>query len=94
MTELLRRHETLVVAFVSNSLRHGPAHVPTLIAEAKGKGITAPQLSKAYYHLACTRRKVDGETYWMRPANLYAIWWGNRPAHHYERQKRRGGSAA
>jgi hypothetical protein len=29
---------------------------------------------------AAFAKEIRGETYWVRPANFYAIRWGNRPA--------------
>ena len=59
MTELIRRPETQVLAFVINSLRFGPAHVPSLIAEARARGFTAPQMTKAAHHLGIIRHRLE-----------------------------------
>ena len=74
-------------------LRFGPAHVPSQIA-GRDKGFTGTQTTRAANRLGVIRHKLDGEDYWVRPANVFAIWWGNRPVHYYERQQREGGIVA
>ena len=81
---------------IMNNLKDGPARYEDLVAHGKRSfGLTRELLDEEIKRLGITAHDLDGETYLTRPANLCAIWWGNRPAHYYERQRlREGGSAA
>ena len=81
----------VVRGYVINNLRHGPVACSVLFDYGRSQfGFT---IEDAGRHLGVLSEELNDETYWMRPANLFAIWWGNRPAHHHERQKRSEGAA-
>jgi hypothetical protein len=70
-----------VRGYVLNSLEDGPVRVADLIRFGEAEfGFSRGEIQAAGQHFAVTAQDRDGELYWMRPANLFAIWWGLRPA--------------
>jgi hypothetical protein len=66
-------------AHLLNSLQDGPvAQVWFAEDAAKDQGYTLAEIAEAAKALGVTSHKLDGTLYWVRPANLFAIWWGNR----------------
>jgi hypothetical protein len=75
-----------VRSYVLNNLEDGPVRVADLIRfGATEFGFTYREIQAAGEHFGVIAQELDGELYWMRPANLFAIWWGNRSAHYGER---------
>ncbi len=86
--KLCERPESIVRGYVLNGLRHGPWERDDLIRQGvETYGYTREQILAAAKWACVIEKELHGEIYWMRPANLFAIWWGNRPAHYYERQR-------
>jgi hypothetical protein len=91
---LCERPESIVRGYVLNGLRHGPWQRDDLIRQGEERyGFARGAILAAAKWAGVIEKELDGELYWMRPANLFA--WGNRPAHYYERRNMsQGGSAA
>ena len=69
-----------VRGYVLNSLEDGPVRVADLIRFGEAEfGFSLGEIQAAGQHFAVIPQDRDGELYWMRPANLFAIWWGLRP---------------
>ena len=69
-----------VRAYVLNSLEDGPVRVADLIRFGETEfGFSRGEIQAAGQHFAVIAQDRDGELYWTRPANLFAIWWGLRP---------------
>jgi hypothetical protein len=67
----------LVRGYVLNSLEDGPARVADLVQRGHADfGFSHREIEAAAQHFAVVTRVKKGKTYWMRPANLTAIWWG------------------
>ena len=76
-----------VRAYVLNHLEKGPIRMADLIRLGADEfGFTAKQILEAGQHFGVTARVVDGQLYWLRPANLFAIWWAKREAQACEYQ--------
>ena len=70
-------HCALVRGYVLNSLANGPARVADLVQRGRAEfGFSPNEIEAAAKHFAVVTRVKKGEIYWMRPANLIAIWWG------------------
>jgi len=66
-----------VRAYVLNNLQDGPVRFADLISLGKAEfGFSRGEIRAAGDHFAVIAQDRDGELYWMRPANLCAIWWG------------------
>jgi len=58
-------------------LQDGPVSVVDLIRSGEAEfGFSPAEIQAAGEHFAVIGEDRDGELYWMRPANLFAIWWG------------------
>lgn len=67
----------LVRSYVLNNLEKGPARVADLIRRGEAEfGFSHGEIESAAKHFAVVTQVKKGEIYWMRPANLFAIWWG------------------
>jgi len=78
MSRLL--HCALVRSYVLNSLENGPARVADLVQRGRAEfGFSHGEVQAAAKHCAVITQVKKGQIYWMRPANLFAIWWGLRP---------------
>jgi hypothetical protein len=67
----------LVRGFVLNSLENGPARVTDLVQRGHVEfGFSHVEIEAAAQHFAVVTQVKKGKIYWMRPANLVAIWWG------------------
>ena len=67
----------LVRGYVLNSLENGPARVADLVQRGHAEfGFSHGEIEAAAQHFAVVTQVKKGEIYWMRPANLIAIWWG------------------
>ena len=67
----------LVRGYVLNSLEVGPARVADLVRHGHAEfGFSHAEIEAAAQHFAVATQVKNGEIYWMRPANLTAIWWG------------------
>ena len=67
----------LVRSYVLNNLENGPARVADLVRRGQAEfGFSYSEIEAAAKHFAVVTRVKKGEIYWMRPANLLAIWWG------------------
>ena len=70
-------HCALVRSYVLNNLENGPARVADLVRRGQAEfGFSHSEIEDAAKHFAVVTRVKKGEIYWMRPANLIAIWWG------------------
>ena len=70
-------HCALVRSYVLNNLENGPARVADLVRRGQAEfGFSHNEIEDAAKHFAVVTRVKKGEMYWMRPANLIAIWWG------------------
>jgi hypothetical protein len=79
-----------VRGYVLNHLEHGPVRVADLIRMGASEfGFTDQEIKAAGHHFAVTAHVVNGEVYWTRPTNLFAIWWSKRAAHSCESQVER-----
>jgi hypothetical protein len=66
-----------VRGYVLNNLQDGPVRVADLIWFGEAEfGFSRGEIQAAGEHFAVIAQDRDGELYWMRPANLFAIWWG------------------
>ena len=66
-----------VRGYVLNKLQDGPVSVADLIRFGEAEfGFSRAEIQAAGEHFAVIGEDRDGELYWMRPANLFAIWWG------------------
>jgi hypothetical protein len=66
-----------VRGYVLNKLQDGPVRVADLIRLAEAEfGFSPAEIHAAGEHFAVIGEDRDGELYWVRPANLFAIWWG------------------
>jgi hypothetical protein len=73
-------HCTLVRGYVLNSLENGPARVADLVQRGRVEfGFSHGEVEAAAKHFAVITQVKKGQIYWMRPANLFAIWWGLGP---------------
>jgi hypothetical protein len=68
-----------VRGYVLNSLKDGPVRVADLIRFGEAEFGFSRGIQAAGQHFAVIAQDRDGELCWMRPANLFAIWWGLRP---------------
>jgi hypothetical protein len=69
-------HRSLVRSYVLNNLENGPARVVDLVRRGQAEfGFSHAEIEAAAKHFAVVTRVKRGEIYWMRPANLFAIWW-------------------
>jgi hypothetical protein len=67
----------LVRGYVLNSLENGPARVADLVLRGHAAfGFSHGEIEAAAQHLGVVTQVKKGKIYWMRPANLIAIWWG------------------
>ena len=67
----------LVRSYVLNNLEKGPARVADLIRHGEAEfGFSYEEIESAAKHFGVVTQVTKGEIYWMRPANLFAIWWG------------------
>ena len=67
----------LVRGYVLNSLENGPARVSDLVKRGQASfGFSHGEIEAAAQHFAVVTQVKKGKIYWMRPANLIAIWWG------------------
>jgi hypothetical protein len=82
-----------VRGFVLNSLENGPVRVVDLIRIGAAEfGFAHGEILAAGKHFGVIVQERDNELYWARPANLFAIWWGERSAPYYAPQSMlRGG---
>lgn len=81
-----------VRGYVLNYLEKGPVRVADLVrVGATEFGFTEQQIRAAGDHFAVSHHVVDGEMYWMRPTNLFAIWWAKRCASPPSCQRRHTG---
>lgn len=72
-------HSVWVRAYVLNHLETGPIRVSDLIRLGADEfGFTSKDIVEAGQHFGVAARVVDGQLYWARPANLFAIWWAKR----------------
>ena len=71
MAQKLPRHVALRAALL-NSLKDGP------VRQDEAEGYTEEEIRKEADALGVTSHELDGARYWVRPANLFAIWWSNR----------------
>ena len=70
-------HCALVRSYVLNNLENGPASVADLVRRGQAEfGFSQSEIEAAAKHFAVVTRVKKGKIYWMRPANLIAIWWG------------------
>ena len=70
-------HRALVRSYVLNNLETGPARVADLVRRGQAEfGFSHGEIEAAAKHFAVVTQVKKGEIYWMRPANLIAIWWG------------------
>lgn len=70
----------LVRSYVLNSLENGPARVADLVQRGRAEfGFSYGEVEAAAKHFAVVTQVKKGQIYWMRPANLFAIWWGLGP---------------
>lgn len=75
-----------VRGYVLNSLEDGPVRVADLVRLGETEfGFSRGEIQAAGQHFAVIAQDRDGELYWLRPANLFAIWWGLREAETCER---------
>jgi hypothetical protein len=66
-----------VRGYVLNNLQDGPVSVADLIRFGEAEfGFSRAEIQAAGERFAVIGEDRDGERYWMRPANLFAIWWG------------------
>jgi hypothetical protein len=66
-----------VRGFVLNNLQDGPVRVADLIRFGEAEcGFSRAEIQAAGEHFAVIGEDRNGELYWMRPTNLFAIWWG------------------
>jgi len=83
-------HCALVRSYVLNNLENGPARVADLVRRGQAEfGFSHGEIEAAAKHFAVVTRVKKGEIYWIRPANLFAIWWGlgrNPDAHDPDRR--------
>jgi len=69
-----------VRSYVLNSLEAGPVRVADLVRIGEAElGFSRGEIQAAGEHFAVISQDRHGELYWMRPANLSAIWWGVSP---------------
>jgi hypothetical protein len=67
----------LVHSYVLNNLESGPARVADLVKRGQAEfNFSHSEIEAAAKHFAVVTQVKKGEIYWMRPANLFAIWWG------------------
>ena len=67
----------LVRSYVLNSLENGPARVADLVRRGHTEfGFSHGEIEAAAQHFAIVTQVKKGKIYWIRPANLFAIWWG------------------
>lgn len=72
-------HCALVRGYVLNNLEDGPVRVADLVQRGKAEfGFSHAEIEAAAKHFGVETRLEKGRIYWMRPANLFAIWWGLR----------------
>jgi hypothetical protein len=70
-------HRALVRSYVLNNLETGPVRVADLVRRGQAEfGFSHGEIEAAAKHFAVVTQVKKGEIYWMRPANLFAIWWG------------------
>jgi hypothetical protein len=70
----------LVRSYVLNSLEDGPARVADLVQRGQAEfGFSHREIEAAARYFAVVTQVKGGKIYWMRPANLFAIWWGLDP---------------
>jgi hypothetical protein len=73
-------HCALVRSYVLDSLENGPAHVADLVQRGRAEfGFSHAEIEAAAKHFAVITQVKKGQIYWMRPSNLFAIWWGLGP---------------
>ena len=87
--------QAYVRSYLLNNLRYAPVPRETLLEFGEcERGFVRAAIEEEARRLGIIRQEIHGEEHWVRPANLVAIWWGNRPAHYYERQQKRSVGAA
>ena len=70
-------HCALVRGYVLNNLENGPARVADLVRRGQAEfGFSHGEIEAAAKHFAVVTQVKRGQIFWMRPANLFAIWWG------------------
>ena len=70
-------HCALVRSYVLNNLESGPARVADLVKRGQAEfNFSHAEIEAAAKHFAVVTQVKKGEIYWMRPRNLFAIWWG------------------
>jgi hypothetical protein len=94
MTKLVKRRTSQIRGRLLNALKDGPMPYAAILEGAISHGFTEEEINAAGQWMGVISDEIDGARYWMRPANLFAIWWGKRPAHFYARYANQGGSAA
>lgn len=73
-------HCALVRSYVLNSLENGAARVADLVQRGRAEfGFSYGEVEAAAKHFAVITQVKKGQIYWVRPANLFAIWWGLGP---------------
>jgi hypothetical protein len=82
-----------VHGYVLNRLEERPVRLADLVRLGKAEfGFTDQEIEAAGHHLAVNAHVEDGEIYWTRPENLFAIWWGKRTAHLSDYRERHSAS--
>ena len=70
-------HCALVRGYVLNNLENGPARVADVVRCGQAEfGFSHEEIEAAAKHFAVVTHVKRGKIYWIRPANLFAIWWG------------------
>jgi hypothetical protein len=70
-------HCALVHSYVLNNLENGPARVADLVRRGQEEfGFSHGEIESAAKHFAVVTQVKSGQIYWIRPTNLFAIWWG------------------
>jgi hypothetical protein len=69
-------HYALVRSYVLNSLENGPARVADVVQRGRAEfGFSHEEVEAAAKHFGVITQVKNGQIYWRRPANLFAIWW-------------------
>ena len=87
--------QAYVRSYLLNNLRYEPVPRETLLEFGESeRGFVRAAIEEEARRLGIISQEIHGEEHWVRPANLVAIWWGNRPAHYYEPLRQSGGGSA
>jgi hypothetical protein len=66
----------LVRSYVLNNLENGPARVADVVRRGHAEfDFSYGEIESAAKHFAVVTHIKRGRMYWMRPTNLFAIWW-------------------